>query len=375
MNRIITIMVAAAFVLVCCEAAPAAVITVNGATVFDANGFEDDAPALPRHVPSATTAGSWVVTRQGAGVVEVYDATSDPVPGPNQGEAYCVLYTNPTPGPPWEYGMVDAEFSAPTTTGDVIHAEYDLRIDGLYSTEQRAAASYPYSSSFTTVTGEYGRWWPNAKTCWGVDFQEGKVATYDYITTTDIEADEMIVFFLDAEYRNVTTAGGTENMYMKYNQWYSIEMDYVDDADTWTLTIDGVTSDPLTATPSMAGWSTAGVPIVSLDMAASAQDGVGIAYIDGTGEGAPPIPGDINNDGVVNGGDATILAANWQSGPDATAAQGDINGDGYVDDIDATILAGNWQTGASSATVPEPSMLVLLICACAAMSAWKKRLV
>ena len=264
----------------CFSTAQGTTITVNGASVFDADGFENDAPALPRHVPSITTAGSWVVTRQGAGVVEVYDATSDPVPGPNQGEAYCVLYTNPTPGAPWEYGMLDAVFSDPTTTGDVIHAEYALQIAGLSGPEARASASYPYGSSFTTVTGVAGRWWPNAKTCWGADFQEGAVATYANITTTGIESDEMIVFFLGTDYFNVTTGGGAENMYLKYDQWNAIEMDYVDDADTWTLTINGVTSDPLTATPSMTGWSTSGKPIVSLDMAASSQNGVGIAYID-----------------------------------------------------------------------------------------------
>jgi hypothetical protein len=46
----------------------------------------------------------------------------------------------------------------------------------------------------------------------------------------------------------------------------------------------------------------------------------------------------------------------------ATWAMGDFNLDGRVDDSDATMLAANWQTGVSAAAaVPEPSSMVLLI--------------
>ena len=91
-----------------------------------------------------------------------------------------------------------------------------------------------------------------------------------------------------------------------------------------------------------------------------------------TGEVSVKIPGDANNDGKVDGSDVTILAGNWQYGVDgngtATWAMGDFNGDGKVDGSDVTILAGNWQYGvsASAASVPEPSMLILLL-GCASM--------
>ena len=83
--------------------------------------------------------------------------------------------------------------------------------------------------------------------------------------------------------------------------------------------------------------------------------------------GSPDIPGDANRDSKVDGSDVTILAGNWQAGvtgePNATWDMGDFNGDGKVDGSDVTILAGNWQAGVETAatSVPEPSMLVLLI--------------
>ena len=72
-------------------------------------------------------------------------------------------------------------------------------------------------------------------------------------------------------------------------------------------------------------------------------------------------PGDANMDGIVNAADAALLAGNWQKMSGATWGDGDFNGDGKVDDQDATLLAANWQsTGNSSASVPEPGMMVIL---------------
>ena len=92
------------------------------------------------------------------------------------------------------------------------------------------------------------------------------------------------------------------------------------------------------------------------------------------------IPGDANEDGVVDGSDVTILAANWQYGvnmenPDATWWMGDFNGDGVVDGSDVTILAGNWQYGvdAGSASVPEPGTLALLCWLLLMVAAYRKK--
>ena len=57
-----------------------------------------------------------------------------------------------------------------------------------------------------------------------------------------------------------------------------------------------------------------------------------------SGGGDPPdeCPADLNDDGMVNGADITILFAYWL-GPD-----GDINGDGTTDGFDLTILLAEW---------------------------------
>ena len=74
-------------------------------------------------------------------------------------------------------------------------------------------------------------------------------------------------------------------------------------------------------------------------------------------------PGDADKNGTVDAVDAAILAANWQMQSGATWADGDFNGDHMVNDIDATLMATNWQstTGGSSASVPEPGTITLLL--------------
>jgi len=64
----------------------------------------------------------------------------------------------------------------------------------------------------------------------------------------------------------------------------------------------------------------------------------------GGGGGTSPKPDDINGDGFVNGGDLSILAANYNKPGVYTLAQGDINGDQKVNITDLTLLAIGWGT-------------------------------
>ena len=52
----------------------------------------------------------------------------------------------------------------------------------------------------------------------------------------------------------------------------------------------------------------------------------------------PPIPGDINGDGRIDGLDLTALFSAWG----ATSGSADINGDGDVNGLDLTVLFSNW---------------------------------
>jgi hypothetical protein len=51
----------------------------------------------------------------------------------------------------------------------------------------------------------------------------------------------------------------------------------------------------------------------------------------------PPVQGDLNGDGVVNGADLGILLTGW-----GTDGAGDLNGDGVVDGADLGILLTAW---------------------------------
>ena len=98
-----------------------------------------------------------------------------------------------------------------------------------------------------------------------------------------------------------------------------------------------------------------------------------------------PLPGDANLDGVVDGGDLSILGANWL-GAGKTWGQGDFNDDGTVNGGDLSILGANWLTGAGAGSsfgeamagfnvVPEPGTIALLAIAasCLSLGFWRRR--
>ncbi|MCX7427959.1 MAG: dockerin type I domain-containing protein [Planctomycetia bacterium] len=95
-----------------------------------------------------------------------------------------------------------------------------------------------------------------------------------------------------------------------------------------------------------------------------------------TGIAAMPVPGDANDDRIVDDLDASIVAAHWQSGG-VGPSQGDFDGDGMVNDRDAAILAAHWshpteQSGPPS-DVPEPSVLVTLLIGVSMLLARRRR--
>ena len=90
------------------------------------------------------------------------------------------------------------------------------------------------------------------------------------------------------------------------------------------------------------------------------------------------VPGDTNNDGIVNATDAEVLGTNWGR-DDATlgAQEGDFNQDGYVNAKDASILAANWgdhNEVAGPSSVPEPCTLVLITFGVLMLSIGRRRL-
>jgi len=83
------------------------------------------------------------------------------------------------------------------------------------------------------------------------------------------------------------------------------------------------------------------------------------------------VPGDATRDGIVDQDDAERLAENWgattlNASYSAWWEMGDFNRDHVVNAADAAILNANWGygVGESTADVPEPATVVLLLCGC-----------
>jgi len=78
--------------------------------------------------------------------------------------------------------------------------------------------------------------------------------------------------------------------------------------------------------------------------------------------GEPALPGDANEDDVVDAEDAAVLSAHWGQ-TNATWAMGDFNDDGRVDVADASILAVHWQQSLAeqALAVPEPAGAVIVL--------------
>lgn len=79
----------------------------------------------------------------------------------------------------------------------------------------------------------------------------------------------------------------------------------------------------------------------------------------------PALPGDANQDGVVDGLDLTALASHWQSASGMNWVNGDFTNDGKVNISDLLVLATHWSAnqslqaemvamGLGSVGVPEP---------------------
>ena len=81
------------------------------------------------------------------------------------------------------------------------------------------------------------------------------------------------------------------------------------------------------------------------------------AYYDGGQQNN--LPGDLNGDGLVGGGDLDLVRGSWGQMV-APNTNGDANGDGFVSGDDLDIVRANWGATAA-ASVPEPTGIVLLL--------------
>ncbi len=91
--------------------------------------------------------------------------------------------------------------------------------------------------------------------------------------------------------------------------------------------------------------------------------------------GDPLIPGDANNDGIVNVTDLGILATYYDQGDGFGWNEGDFTGDGFVSVNDLGVLATNYGYGTvvQIQSVPEPGTFTLLLLGLASLLCRRRR--
>jgi hypothetical protein len=77
--------------------------------------------------------------------------------------------------------------------------------------------------------------------------------------------------------------------------------------------------------------------VTAVDFAGNVGQGASRTF---TEAGPPPLPGDLDGNGVVNGADLGLLLAGW--GTCGTPCPGDLDGNGVVNGADLGLLLANW---------------------------------
>ena len=148
---------------------------------------------------------------------------------------------------------------------------------------------------------------------------------------------------------------------LRYRRWLNVEQPSYDHAYLRVSVDGGASWQTLwenTTEVTMAEWEYREYDLSSI---ADGRSDVRLRWVMGTTDGswlfsgwniddieilavAPPdgVPGDLNDDGRVDGADLTILLAAWGDCPGCPA---DLNGDGVVDGADLTTLLGYWSSG------------------------------
>ncbi len=78
---------------------------------------------------------------------------------------------------------------------------------------------------------------------------------------------------------------------------------------------------------------------------ATFKNGGAVTYSTIVPSGPPPVPGDLNGDGFVNGADLAILLGCWGEVTDSTCVPSDLNQDGLVNGADLATLLSDWTGG------------------------------
>jgi hypothetical protein len=208
---------------------PGPIVTVNGSTVFQSNGFESDTVGA---LPSVTMAGSWSTRVDGDAAISVSAGGSGGVPAAAYGSNVLGLYM-PQDAGSINQPLAEAALSSPAVSGDSVTAKFSVNADSFGNTSTGF-----FVTPFVSAVGQNAPF-PNRVNWLGFAFQHGDLD--GAVSTAGLGANDLVVAYYNGSWSNIVTASGGTNMGMSPDAWHSIEVDATV-GGTWTVSIDGVTS-------------------------------------------------------------------------------------------------------------------------------------
>lgn len=199
--------------LLAASSAQAVIVTNGGGTIFDSGGFEADTVGTN---PSATNTGTWSVVESGSGVVGVENSPLTATEGSN----YLSAANHAT--------RAQGGFG-PQNSGD-ISAAFRFWVGSEQQTALAADRAILISQSDTANGGNVAVF---ADRIIMAGFGPGSDAAHAG------------AIWYNGAYQNITTGGGASNMEITRNAWHDVNLDWTIGSTTFTMTIDGVESDPL----------------------------------------------------------------------------------------------------------------------------------
>jgi hypothetical protein len=159
-------------------------------------------------------------------------------PGANEGNNYLKFEVD-TVGAnnPATKGGVIAALANQALTFDQISAEFALYVDSSAST-WGGWANYPLMAFIKNTAGLYAN-----RHTWAT-LTNGGPDWDPLLSSVGREEGQLILAYYDTAWHNVTTGGGTTNMFFDMDSWHDMQF-ALTVGSSYTITVDGVTSDPI----------------------------------------------------------------------------------------------------------------------------------
>lgn len=155
------------------------------------------------------------------------------------------------------------------------------------------------------------------------------------------------------DFDTVSAELGTFRSIIADNQWHKYQW-FLEEAAEWDAWV-GLSDGDIDNTR-------ISIDSIQITGASDAQVYLDDVFWDPQAVFVPPIPGDFNRNGVVDGADLPLWETGYGLQSGATDSDGDANGDGEVDGEDFLIWQQNLGGGTtlSTTSVPEPTAVVLM---------------